>query len=412
MNSDKKTLSLALLLKISLPVLILVGTIGGAVWLIGHKTKADEAAVKKIPHAVPEVSVVAARQEALRMDVASQGVVTPKIEIDLVPEVSGKVVKAHPNFAPGGYVKKGEVLLAIDPRDYEFAVTRAHALVAEAYKELLREREEALQAESEWQALGSGKATDYVLHKPQLKEREAKLAAAQADVNAAKLQVQRCRLFAPFSGWVRDHRILPGQYLTAGTKIARLYADDSAEVKLPIAAEQMPHLTLPTHGQGATGWPQVQFTLHNGKQELHWQGRLVRTSSDLDDKTATFYAVAEIPNAFAANDQLAPLLPGTFVQAAISGKERYDLFSLPKSALFGGNQVYSVSKEGRLKVHKVDIIRADKDRVIVDSGIAASDQILTDGVELPIDGMRVKIKTSPSTSIAISSAKPEAGKQD
>ena len=76
-----------------------------------------------------------------------------------------------------------------------------------------------------------------MLHKPQLKEREAKLAAAEADLAAAKLQLSRCRLSAPFDGWVHDKRVLAGQYLNAGENIARLYADDSAEVRLPIASD-------------------------------------------------------------------------------------------------------------------------------------------------------------------------------
>lgn len=380
-----------LLLKIALPVLLLALGIVGAWWLIAHKTEADEAKVKKIKHEPPTVTVTTAKQETLRMDVLSQGVVLPKIEIDLVPEVSGKVVKAHPNLAPGGYFKKGELLLMVDTRDYEFAVTRAHAAVAEAYKELLREREEALQAESEWQALGSGKATDYVLHKPQLKEREAKLASAQADLAAAKLQLARCLLTAPFNGWVRDKRILPGQYLNAGEKIAKLYADNSAEVRLPIAPDQLASLNLPSANDGDKNRPEVQLIAQLGDQAQYWQGRIMRTSSDLDDKNAMLYAVAEIPHAFKTDKNKVALMPGVFVKATIAGVERFDLLSLPKTALYGGNQVYSVDKDGRLQLHTVELLRNDKDRIIVAKGISQGERIVVDGVDLPVTGMRVKI---------------------
>lgn len=377
-----------LILKITIPILILAFGIGASWWLIVHKTEVDQSAVKKVKHEPPTVTVTTAKQEAMRMDVQTQGVILPQIEIDLVAEVSGKVVKAHPDFAPGGYIKQGELLAAIDPRDYEFAVTRAAAAVAEANKELLREREEALQAETEWQALGSGKATDYVLHKPQLAERKAKLSAAQADLAAAKLQLERCRLFAPFSGWVRDKRVLTGQFLNAGEKIAQLYADASAELRLPIAADQLGLLAFNTANRNG---PEVMLTASLGEQDTRWQGHIVRTTSSLDDKNALLYAIAEIPDAFKIKDKQPALIPGQFVKAVISGITRSDLLSLPKSAVFGGNQVYSVDEHNKLKLHHIKILRNDNDRIIITEGISPGDQILVAGIELPVNGMTVKI---------------------
>jgi membrane fusion protein, multidrug efflux system len=394
MNAKPDKRPTSLLLKILVPLLLLALGIGGAWWLIVHKTIVDEAVVKKVKNEPPTATVTNTNMETLRMDVSSQGVVVPKIELALVAEVSGKVVKVHPVFAAGGYFKKGEMLLTIDTRDYEFAIIRANAAIAEAYKELLREREEALQAEQEWQALGSGKATDYVLHKPQLKERQAKLAAAEADLNTAKLQLERCRLLAPFNGWVRDKRVTVGQYLNAGDNIAQLYADDSAEVRLPIAPDQLEFLALPSQDKAIDAWPDVTLIAHFGKNERHWQGRLVRTSSDMDDKNAHLYAIAEIPNAFKARDRQTPLMPGMFVHASISGIERSDLLSLPKSALFAGNQVYSVNKENRLQLHIVDILRVDKDRIIITKGLASGEQVLVNGIDLPVEGMKVNSKPS------------------
>ncbi|MBK8814448.1 MAG: efflux RND transporter periplasmic adaptor subunit [Methylococcaceae bacterium] len=379
-----------LLLKISLPIVLMALGTGGAWWLIAHKTEVDEAKIKKVKHEPPTVAVATAKRETLRLDVISQGVVAPKVEIDVVAEVSGKVVKAHPGFAPGGHFRKGEMLVMIDPRDYEFAVTRANAAVAEAYKELLREREEALQAESEWQALGSGKATEYVLHKPQLKEREAKLAAAESDWAAAKLQVERCRLIAPFDGWVRDKRVLAGQYLSAGEKVAKIYADASAEVRLPIASDQLEFLELSALSSNSQNGPEVRFTAHFGGKERIWDGRIVRTTSSLDDKNALLYAVAEIPNAFKALDNQIALMPGQFVRASIAGIERFDLLSLPKSALFGGNQVYSIDQQDKLKLHRIQILRTENDRIIISEGVASGERIVVGGMELPIAGMKVK----------------------
>ncbi|MEQ1560140.1 MAG: efflux RND transporter periplasmic adaptor subunit [Methyloglobulus sp.] len=393
-----------LLLKITLPILLLTLGIGGSWWLIAHKTSADEDKVKKVKHEPPTVTVTTAKQEALRMNVSSQGMVEPRTEIALVSEVSGKVVKVHPAFAAGGYFKKGEMLLTVDPRDFEFAVVHAKAAIAEAHKEFLREREEAQQAAEEWQALGSGKASDYVLHKPQLKEREAKLTAAQADLSAAKVQLERCRLLAPFNGWVRDKRVSVGQYLNVGEKIAQLYADASAEVRLPIASGQLPFLALPSQDLSVSKWPDVTLNVQFGNSEQQWHGRIVRTTSSLDDKNAMLYAIAEIPDAFKPKMSQAALMPGQFVKATIVGIERHDLLSLPKSALFGGNQVYGIDKEDKLKLHTVEILRNETDRIIVSKGIASNERILTAGIELPVDGMKVKINPAEADKKSVSSA--------
>jgi membrane fusion protein, multidrug efflux system len=385
-----------LLLKITVPLVLLALGVGSAWWLVAHKAELDKAKVKTVKHEPPMVIVTTAKPETLRMDVQSQGVITPRHELALVPEVSGKVVNVHPGFAAGGFFRKGELLLAIDQHDYQFAVIRAKAAVAESYKELMREQEEAQQAAEEWQALGSGKATDYVLHKPQVHERQAKLAAAQADLDAARLQLARCRLLAPFTGWVRDKSVSAGQYLSAGEKIAQLYADSNAEVRLPIASDQVEFLALPSPGADLHSWPEVKIKVRFGSKEQSWQGRIIRIASHLDDQNAMLYAIADIPDAFKADAGHPPLLPGMFVHAEIAGIERSDLIRLPRRALRGGNQVYSVDNDQRLRLHTIDILRSDKDHLIVTKGVAAGDHILIAGVDLPVDGMRVKIK-SPAT---------------
>jgi membrane fusion protein, multidrug efflux system len=242
-----------------------------------------------------------------------------------------------------------------------------------------------------------------VLHKPQLIEREAKLTAAQADLSAAKLQLERCRLLAPFNGWVRDKRVSVGQYLNAGEKIAQLYADASAEVRLPVSSDQLEFLTLPSSNSISQLGPEVDFSARLGSKEQHWRGRIVRTTSSLDDKNAMLYAIAEIPDAFRSKPNQAALMPGQFVKATIDGIERYDLLSLPKSALFSGNQVYGINKEDKLKLHTVEILRNENGRIIISKGIAAGERILAAGVELPIEGMRIKIAVTKPDKKPISS---------
>ncbi len=171
------------IVKVQLPIVILFAGALGAWTLIAAKPEPEQ---KQVEHELPAVEVVTAQPQVVRLDVHSQGVVAPRTEINLVSEVAGKIIQVHPAFAAGGFFKAGEVLVSLDPRDYQFSVTRTQAQVAEARRELLREEAEAEQAAREWQALGDGgQASAYVLHKPHLEERRAKLAAARADLAEA-----------------------------------------------------------------------------------------------------------------------------------------------------------------------------------------------------------------------------------
>ncbi|MEC4748529.1 efflux RND transporter periplasmic adaptor subunit [Methylomicrobium sp. Wu6] len=379
--------------KITLPIIILSASAAACWALIAHKPAVAPQAGGKPP---PQVTVATARLETLRMDVASQGVVRPRTEIDLVSEVSGKVVAIHPAFVAGGFFKKGDRLIAIDPRDYDFAITKAQAQVAEARKDLLREEAEAEQAQNEWQALGGGDANDFVLHKPHLAERRAKLAAAEADLAAARLKRSRCDLSAPFAGRVREKQADIGQYVESGKIVANIYATDIAEVRLPVPSEQIEFLDLPLFyanaAQPAAG-PSVTLRAQFAGKIHTWQGRIVRTEGMLDDKTGMLYAVAEIRDPYAYHPSHPPLAAGLFVQAEIAGSERSDLINIPRAALHGGYQVYVVDRDNRLRMRHVGIVRTEADRLVIGKGLNADERVLVSGIELPIDGMQVVIKT-------------------
>jgi RND family efflux transporter MFP subunit len=384
-------------LKIALPILILSASAAASWALIAHKPAGLPPSNNR---PLPQVSVTTAQPEALRMNVISQGIVRPRTEIDLVSEVSGKIIGIHPAFADGGFFKKGERLLTIDPRDYDYAIKRAEAQVAEARKELMREEAEAEQAQKEWQSLGGGDANDFVLHKPHLAERRAKLAAAEADLASARLKRSRCDLTAPFAGRVRNKQADIGQYLESGHAAARIYAIDTAEVRLPVPSAQLEFLdlplTYPDAGQPKAAPPVKLSAQFAGKVHV-WQGRIVRTEGVLDDKTGMLYAVAEVRDPYAYQPGRPPLAAGLFVQAEIAGSERRDLIHIPRASLRGGYQVYVVDRDNRLRQRRVEVLRADADRIVLGKGLQADERVLVSGVELPIEGMQVRVRTAEPT---------------
>lgn len=383
-------------LKIILPFAVLLLSFTAAWGLIAFKPQLEEQ--KPEVELPPLVTVIDVEPQTLRLDVYSQGVVTPRTEIDLVPEVAGKIIFVHVGFFSGGFFAKNDLLMTIDPRDYDYAITEAQARIAEAGRLLISEQAQAEQAHNEWQTLGSGKPTPLAMREPQLAEARAKLKAAEAELAKARLKRSRCELRAPFAGRVHEKRMGLGQYVQPGEKLARIYSTDVAEIRLPLAVDQLAFLDLPLGipDSASSQWPTVTLTAEFAGEPTRWEGRIVRTEGVMDEASAQLFVVAEVAEPYRQQDRHPPLLAGLFVKAVIHGKNRQDLFALPPSTVDASQNTLLVDGEQRLRIRKLEILRHETDRVLVKGGLRAGDKIVTAGIQAPVDGVKVRIDTGDS----------------
>jgi multidrug efflux pump subunit AcrA (membrane-fusion protein) len=110
-------------LKIALPILVVALGVAGAAVLISARPEVE---TQRPDLPAPLVRVMTVKTEDLELRVLTQGTVAPRTESTLLPEVVGRVVSASEAFEDGGFFEEGEILLTIDPRDYELAAVRAH----------------------------------------------------------------------------------------------------------------------------------------------------------------------------------------------------------------------------------------------------------------------------------------------
>lgn len=165
--------------QLRIALLIVIAGISVAVAIVSFPPQADEQEDIIKP---PSVQFNTVKFRRLRMDIRSQGRVMAQTEIDLVTGVSGNITKVSSNFVSGGFFNKGDLLVSIDPAEYDLRVAQAQARVMEAQYQLTREEAEAQQARDEWQQLGEGDPSPLSLRVPQLKEKRAKLAAEQEEL--------------------------------------------------------------------------------------------------------------------------------------------------------------------------------------------------------------------------------------
>ncbi len=378
-----------------LPLVVVALGVAAAGLLVKYGKKVKPSPVAPLP---PLVQVIPVQVEDHRFIVRSQGTVMPRTEIQLVPEVSGRVVWIAQSFAAGGFFNEGEALLKIEPRDFELAATNARARLAEARVRLQREEAESELARKEWKSLGQGDPSPLTLREPQLAEAQAAIASAEAALEQAERDLKRTVIRAPFDGRVSQETVDAGQVVTRGSPVARLYAVDHAEVRLPLSVDELAYLDLPSPLKGyeksePEPGPLVKLKGNYAGETHEWTGRVVRTEGEIDPRTRMAYVVARVedPYARSAGGDRPPLAPGLFVKAEISGRLVKDVVVLPRTALRGKERVLIVDKEERLRWRPVEIARASREQVVVRSGLKSGERVCVSPVDVVVDGMKVRV---------------------
>ncbi len=300
------------------------------------------------------VDVAEIVKENLRIHVQAQGTVSPLRETALMSEVKGRVVEVSPAFNVGGFARKDEVLLRIDPRDYQTNLLRAQAALETAESALAQERGRAEVALREWKKLPKGsqrseEARDLYLRKPQLEQAEAQLLAARADLNTARDDLERTLIRAPYDALIKAKHAELGQFVAPGSPLVDLFSVDFAEVRLPIPQAKLAYLELPGFDGYQAGVPIDLYTDVAGEVS-HWRAQLHRTEGTYDERSRALYTVARIEDPYALHSgEGKPLRIGTFVNANIQGREFRDIVRLPRHLLRAGNLLWIVDEGSRLR---------------------------------------------------------------
>lgn len=396
-------------LVIFIPIAIIFGFIFATMIIVKVNEKPKE---KKRKFNTLAVMADYARAEDVQLTVSTQGEARPRTEIDLVPEVGGKIVYVSPNFLEGGIFKKGEVLIRIEDSDYKVAEIRASANVAQAEQLLVREMAEGQIAKQDYEELGRGGASPLALREPQRQQAEAALLAAQADLENARLQLTRTSVRAPFAGRVRSKQSDIGQFVSPGSRLGRIFSTDVIEVRLPLTDQDLSKIDLPISffAENPDDALDVELSaIVSGKRRV-WNGKIMRTDSAYDTQTRALFAFAEVfdPYGAGASDENIPLSPGLFVNAKIKGKTFENVIVMPRDGLRPDNEVYIIDDKGKAEIRKVTVLDTDSQRAVITSGVAPQELVLLSPMERSRVDMTLKVLdiNSPET-VLVDPPKPD-----
>jgi RND family efflux transporter MFP subunit len=352
----------------------------------------------------PLVNVEQLNIQDIQMVIRGYGTVSPKVQVEIVPEVPGKIVSVHPQFKAGGLIHAKEQILQIDPRDYDLAVPQANAAVAEAQVRLDTETAEAQAAREEWEQLhpNTEPSSALVSREPQMRRAEAALESAKAQLETAKLRLERTSLSLPFDALIISERVDLGQYVVVGQSLGVAYGIESVEIEVPLEDEELAWFDIfgnpvPLNGnETSIKYTTAQVKADFAGSEHIWKGRVIRTTGQVDKISRMVSVVVEVPKPFDTSNGRPPLLPGVFAEVIIEGNILRNAVAVHRDAIRQGNKVWLVN-DGRLHIQTLEVVRFDKDFAYVISGIEDNAIIVVSSLDVVTEGMKVRTSSDEVT---------------
>ncbi len=448
----------AILISIQCVAVLLAGL--GVMWaLAALKEEPKRIDMKEQPI---HVAVLAVQPESPTIMVAGYGTAHNLNTVSLAAEVPGTVVEVHPRLERGEIIPKGEVLFKIDPRSYELQLHGAEANVSQSRNSLalLEEKHGAdvkrLEGLKRIRDLAKGEygrvqglfekkvgaqhgvelaegalieAEDKVIQVqqaidafPQQRgQAESLVKTAEAQLDQAKLSLERTTVLAPFNARIKSfggaspamamgmgagstaiQSLEINQYIGPGMPVITLADDSTIEISVPLDSNEAREWLLfddPT--QESKAWfdklkpieCSVRWT-EDDKSE--WKGTVHRVE-DFDERTRTLtVAIRVVANPGETPSQgTLPLVDGMFCEVNIPGRPAENVFRVPRKAVNFDGTVY-VDEANRLRTVKVKVVHEQGNEALVSEGLKPGDQVVTTRLVNPMENALLEVETAPA----------------
>lgn len=380
-------------LKSIVPVLIITA---GILILSGLTAMRKNPVKVEVVYTGALANVYRTHREDLAVTIYGTGTVTPRYQVNMSPQISGRVEWVSPNLVDGGSFQQGQPLLRIETKDYELAVQQAKAVLAQAEYGISLARANADIAKQEWELvtvnqeklLGSGthlsqQPDPLVLKQPQLLQAEAGLKAAKAALKMAELNLERTTLYAPFNCRIRNYNAAVGQIIGPNSIAANLYGVDIFEIEIGLAIDDMAWLDIP----GAS----AEVILKTGEKEFRWPGRVVRSVGVVEKIGRLALVVVQIDDPYRKSEGYRPELSiGSFASVEIKGKVLTNSIPIPRNAVREGKTVWIAGSDSTLEIREVTIGHMTSDLAYISGGLSEDELVILTNLSGAAPGMKIR----------------------
>lgn len=369
-------------------LLIVVATgFAAAAWYL--LASAPESRRQRPAPPVPLVDVVDSTAASHALALEASGPVVSAFELDIRPQVGGLITELHPDFEPGGRIPAGQLILRIEPADYRLAVAAAEADIAKARAAIALEQGRRVVAREELKSLQGSltldpNSTALALRKPQLRQVEAELAAAQNRLRQAELDLARTTMTLPFDVIVLDRDRVDGEVVAARELVGRVTRADEYWVELKIHPQ---HLHLVRARSAAA--PGSAVAVHDGA--IEHPGEVVRIRADLAEGSRLGGVIAALPVDTTPQRRM---LIGQYVEATIDAGRMDDVVAVPRRAVRDNRRVWVVDADERLQIRQATVRwSSGQTLLIASSDLQTGDRVVVSRLAGLVPGTRVRSRS-------------------
>lgn len=394
-------------LLISLGILLLGGGLTALIFLT--EPTAERSGATKETAMLVEVTAV--EKGNYQPNIVATGTVQASKNVMLSPRVSGEIIQQYQSFTPGGFVKKGDILLQIDPADYRntLELRKSDLQQAEAQLEIEQGRQDVARKGYELvdEELGDMNE-DLVLRQPQLNSVQAQVEAAEAAVNQAQLNLRRTTIRAPFDAHILSRNVNEGSQVAAGDNLGRLVGTDEYWVVVNVPLSNLRWLSFADAGDSLGSMVKLKDR-KAWAEEAYRTGYLYRLIGSLENQTRLARVLVTVPDPLAyLSDSVPSLIINSFVEANIQARELKDVVRLNRDYVREGEKVW-VMEEGKLEIREVDILFEDATYAYIRSGLSEDDQVVMTNLATVTEGASLRLGKNDTTSGADTSSMAGAG---
>jgi len=383
-----------LILRVILPLLIIIA--GGlyAVYLLKTSPKSKRQPPLRQARLVEVVSI---EPSDVPIKINAMGTVIAAQEVDLKSQVSGKIMELSPELIRGGIFLKNQMLMKIEPDDYELLVEQRESDVVAAETNLKLEYGNQAVAEQEYKLLEgvvSENDKELVLRKPQLISSLSSLQAAKARLQQAKIDLERTNIVAPFNSIVKNKYIDLGAMVSQSTTLVTLTGTDEYWVEVMVPVNQLKWIEVPRQNNDAGSAARIYNSSAWGNGTYR-TGSVIRLSPDIETRGQMAKLLVSVKDPLSLNTKKVDneLLLGSYVRVEIQGETVKSAHVLDRGLLHDGDNIWLLTADNTLDIKPVDVIYRGENEVVIYDGISSSDKIITTDLAAPVEGMLLRLRT-------------------
>lgn len=378
-----------------LPIAIIGGGVYCAMYLKDSGPKAER---RERKHNAPMVDVAKLTPTDHTIVVHAMGTVIPSRKISLYPQVIGQIIEMDQRLEPGGHFQTGQIMLKIDPDDYQLAVDQKQAEVDQVQANYRIEEGQQAIAKQEFELLGqdvSETDRDLILRKPQLQTMAAKLKIAQAQLKQSKLDLKRTTIHAPFNAMVLERNVNVGSHITTGSALSQLVGIDTYWVQVSVPVDQLKWITIPS-SQNEIGSSVRIYNEAAWGQKAFRTGHVVRLSGTLEEAGRMAQLIVAVNDPLALDSDISnkpSLIIDSYVRVEIQGTKLQNVFRVARTALQHDDTLH-LYVDGQLDIRHVDIVHRAPKHVIIREGLSANEMLITSDISAPVAQMPLRTESS------------------